>query len=161
MESRENDMGPVKVEPIVFRDVYPLYGQADIVKSSIFRNEAIQEDFKNNFNLILEILEFCLRSQKDPLIKELISEVKKCMKYITTGVTPDSEHQALELIRQDIHPYFERIRIQHPAFREKVNAYFEQIDPYIKVVYKKRKEYEQSVGMINNCLLYTSDAADE
>ena len=153
MESRENDMGPVKVEPIVFRDVYPLYGQADIVKSSIFRNEAIQEDFKNNFNLILEILEFCLRSQKDPLIKELISEVKKCMKYITTGVTPDSEHQALELIRQDIHPYFERIRIQHPAFREKVNAYFEQIDPYIKVVYKKRKEYEQSVGMINNVIV--------
>lgn len=150
MESKENDMGPVKAEPIVFRDVYPLYGQADIVRSSIFRNEAIQEDFKTNFTLILEILEFCLRSKKDSLTKELISEVKMNMKHIAVGVTPDSEHQSLELIRKDIHPYFERLRMQHPAFREKVNEYYEHIDPQIKVVYKKRKEYEQSVGMINN-----------
>ncbi len=153
MESRENDMGPVKIEPIVFRDVYPLYGQADIVSSSLFRNKAIQEDFETNFTLILEILEFCLRSQQDALTKELMSEVKRNMKHIAAGVTPDSEHQSLELIRQDIHPYFEKLRLRHPAFRERVNAYYEQLDPQIKVVYQKRKEYEQSVGMINDTIV--------
>lgn len=40
-----------KLDPIAFSEVYPLYGQADIVSSSLHRNKAIQADLIDNLKL--------------------------------------------------------------------------------------------------------------
>ena len=48
LEKRENGETNARVEPIVFKDVYPLYGQADIISSSTKRNSAIQADLMDN-----------------------------------------------------------------------------------------------------------------
>ncbi|MEM1138233.1 MAG: GAF domain-containing protein, partial [Bacteroidota bacterium] len=45
--------------PIIFKDVYPLYGQADIVSSSQLRNKYVTADLIDNLKRVNELMEVC------------------------------------------------------------------------------------------------------
>src|SRR5690606_15895780 len=54
---RQQDEGQkAEPEPIVFQDVYPLYGATDIRASSTHRNAAVQSDLLDQMAMIDEIL---------------------------------------------------------------------------------------------------------
>ena len=45
-----------ELEPILFPDVYPLYGVSDIRDSSDYRNRALQSDLVEQFKMVQEII---------------------------------------------------------------------------------------------------------
>ena len=56
MLERQKHQGSSQPEPIVFPDLYPLYGSADIRGSSNHRNEAVRADLIEHLELALAVL---------------------------------------------------------------------------------------------------------
>ena len=79
MEKREANDGMGSMEPIVFSDVHPLYGQADIVNSSNIRNKAIQDDLIDNLERVKSLLKSCGETTPFPLLHQYHMQVEKAM----------------------------------------------------------------------------------
>ncbi|MFK7935890.1 MAG: hypothetical protein AB8G22_20420 [Saprospiraceae bacterium] len=139
-------------QSIVFRDVYPLYGQADIVGSSIIRNEAIQADLLNNLNQVRQLLEEAHRRIGFPLIDQYILKLKKTLLQLEDGIQSNDESDALELIHSELHPFLVRLQLEDDALGEKIKVYFTKLDTKLGVIYDKRKAYEDSVAKINKTI---------
>jgi hypothetical protein len=62
---------PAEMKPVVFEDVYPMYGMLDIRDSSLHRNCAIQEDLADHLRLAEDILLLAHSFKPLPVLDEL------------------------------------------------------------------------------------------
>jgi len=149
------------LEDIVFNNVYPLYGQSDIVGSSTARNKSIQADLEVQIQLVIETLEKVLEVQDFPIYKKLIFRVRDCLNNIKEGLSAGDELSILDFLKREIYPVFEHIKTLSLQLEEIVDQYVGQIDPQLKVVYRQRKAYEDSVTIINEKLAGFLDRKQE
>ena len=134
---------------IVFNDVYPLFGQMDVKGSSDARNEATQKDLSLQLNYVSRILKK-LNDQESLLIFEqlqfqlnsFISELKEEFKV-------DTEQRIVTFLKDEIEPIFEYQRNKIPQIKAEINDYFSKIDSSINLVYYYRKNYDETIAMIN------------
>lgn len=150
IESQTND--DAKLDEIVFNDVYPLYGQSDIKGSSTARNTAIQEDLTTQLTLAISVLEDACKTEKLPIYNELMFRVSSYLNDVKTGLNAGDEVSILDFLNKDIYPVFNHIREISSEHSEKVTVYMNRLDKNLKVVYEKRKEYEDSVMLLNDKL---------
>jgi hypothetical protein len=141
---QENSM-----EDIVFGDVYPLYGQADIQGSSTERNRSIQADLIEQLSLAKNVLDLALRKFPLPVYKELEFRIEKYIEQLKLGLSAGDENIVLEFLKAEVYPIFNHLLTESPDMREAILAYEKQVDPMVGMVYKQRKDYEQSVKLIN------------
>lgn len=138
------------VEDIVFRDVHPLYGQADIVGSSTTRNRAIQADLILNLGLVVALLQSCRVQVKYPLMDVYSLKAEQYLAELSGGFISSHETAVVELLNGEIHPFLREIcQTQEAAFSDGVTAYFAELDPELNIIYRKRKAYEESVALLN------------
>ena len=64
-------------------------------------------------------------------------------------VTSTNEYQIMEFIKKKVHPIFRFLEKKNDQLQQATSAYFEELDPTLGIVYKKRREYDQSVTMLN------------
>jgi hypothetical protein len=140
----------VRMEPILFKDVVPLYGASDIRNSSIERNEAIQSDLLDHLNMVRELLIESMADRDMPLLHHLVHLIDGHLENVRTSLRAGDEMNVLEFIRRDVEPLLNQLKGWDTAIAEKVNRYFSRIDPDLGVVYKKRKEFEDSLTQIND-----------
>ena len=152
MQRRKKEGETATVQPIIFKDVYPLYGQADIIGSTNIRNTAIQEDFLDNLGQILKILNLARESIHFPLADKYLLNVNVEIERLEHGISSDDEFRTSDFIKNGIHPLFEQLRSKHEKIDEALEQYFKSLDPQLMTVYKKRKAYEQSVEIINSTI---------
>lgn len=148
LQSNEN----AKLEEIVFDDVYPLFGQCDIKGSSDARNNAIQEDLTTQLNLAINVLKEACEKENLPIYKELMFRVSTYLKDVKSGLNAGDEINILDFLKREIYPIFGHIRVLSPSLHEKVDVYMDRLDDDLEVVYEKRKEYEDSVTLLNEKL---------
>ncbi|MEM9822160.1 MAG: hypothetical protein AAF985_13850, partial [Bacteroidota bacterium] len=162
LELQESEGDEAKAEPIVFKEVYPLFGQADIVSSTTNRNRAIKADFLDNFKQIQRILKRAKKLPFDPdEMTEAIRMVKKERSRLDNDMSPDVELRSLEVIRKWIHPLFERLKRVDIKLGETIQEYFAGLDPRLQMVYVRRKEYEDSVSLINQEIIHYLEKEEE
>ena len=142
----------VKLDEIVFNDVYPLYGQSDIKGSSQARNNAIQEDLSTQLSLAITVLKDACKSESLPIYNELMFRVSTYLKDVKKGLNAGDEINILEFLKRDIYPVFNHIKKISIKLAEKVSIYMERLDKELGVVYEKRKNYEKSVNILNDKL---------
>ncbi len=152
LQRRKREGETASVQPIVFKEVYPLYGQADIIGSSNIRNNAIQEDFLNNLNQILHILNLTKETIHFPLADKYLHNVNAEIERIERGISSDDEFRTMDFIKNEIHPLFEQLKFKHPDVNNALEKYFHGLDPQLMTIYEKRKAYEESVEIINNTI---------
>lgn len=141
-----------KLDEIVFDNVYPLYGQSDIKGSSTARNIAIQEDLTTQLTLAISVLEDACKTEKLPIYNELMFRVSSYLKDVQSGLNAGDEVSILDFLNKDIYPVFNHIREISSDHSDKVTVYMNRLDKNLKVVYEKRKEYEDSVTHLNDKL---------
>lgn len=137
--------------PIVFEDLNPLYGQADIVGSSQLRNASIQEDLIDNLERCQKVLKACLEKVEYHLlevyslkIKELLAELK------VDHFDSKDETQLVEFLTQEVHPLLRTLSERFKqAPKKKIKSYFKYLDPDLDIVYRHRRDYEESVRQLN------------
>jgi hypothetical protein len=141
-----------KLDEIVFKEVYPLYGQSDIKGSSTARNIAIKQDLTTQLTLAISVLEDACKTEKLPIYNELMFRVSSYLNDVQDGLNAGDEVSILDFLNKDIYPVFNHIREISSKHSEKVTVYMNRLDKNLKVVYEKRKEYEDSVMLLNDKL---------
>tara|TARA_B100000809_G_scaffold9521_1_gene9019 strand:- start:2193 stop:4574 length:2382 start_codon:yes stop_codon:yes gene_type:complete len=151
----------VKLEEIVFENVQPLFGQADIKGSSVARNETIKEDLLTQLNLAKNVLLEALKIEKLPIYEELIFRVNEFFTSVKNGLKAGDEVGVLEFLKKDIYPTFTHIEAINNQLSDQIKTYMDRLDPELQVVYEKRKSYETSVTFLNDQLAKFIDNGQE
>ena len=144
---------PSSPEPIVFKDVYPLYGQADIVGSSKKRNASIQVDLTDNLERLYAVLVSCKEHLPFHLIDVYAEKVKTRLEGLKAAFASSDESLIVELLTLEVHPLLRKLRKRFPQLpQEQLTAYFDYLDPDLDIVYRRRKAYEDSVSLLNQTI---------
>jgi hypothetical protein len=147
------------MEEIVFKDVYPLFGMADVRNSSTERNSAIQKDLQQNLQLVKELLTQINFERRLPLLDEVIFKTENQLKSLSKGLASGDENNVLDFLHNEIDPLVRHFS-NDEALESLVSRYMEALDPSTGVVYKRRKSFEDSLQQINNVISNYLDEAE-
>ena len=141
-----------KLDEIVFNNVYPLFGQSDIKGSSDARNKAIQEDLTTQLTLAIHVLKNACKTEELPIYNELMFRVSSYLNDVKEGLNAGDEVTILDFLSREIYPVFKHIEDISIALSETVAIYMNRLDKNLNVVYECRKDYEDSVTLLNDKL---------
>lgn len=148
----ENEDRPYNLQSIGFENVVPLYGQSDIKGSSTARNNAIQADLIQQLNLAYTIIEKAFEKYKLPIYSDLIYRIKECLYNIKNGLSSSDENSLLDFLSKDIYPVFNHLKELDKSFKIEISNYMNLIDDELHVIYKQRKNFDDSVNLLNESL---------
>ena len=146
---------------IVFKEVYPLYGQIDIKGSSVARNRAIEKDLTEQMDLLLELLRFVSKELQLPVIYQNIFELEAMEKELSESLKADTESLVQSYILNEIHPLLDHFKIGNEGVKHKVEKYFETLDSKIGMIYNARKDFDQTLSLINKKMASLLDKKQE
>nr|WP_321227034.1 GAF domain-containing protein [uncultured Psychroserpens sp.] len=142
-----NDTKP-SFNKIAFENIYPLFGQIDIKGSSEARNFATQKDLTIQLESIKLIIENALKLEKLPIYEQFLFQINNYLEDLDVHFQVDSEQQISAFIKQDIDPLLEHLVVIE-SLKEEVIGYFESIDENVNVLYHHRKDYDDTISLIN------------
>lgn len=151
----------VAYRDVVFKDVYPLFGQIDIKGSSQARNTAVQKDLLLQLKEIKKILEFANEPKKLPVFEEFLFRINTFVEGIKEGLQVDSERGILDFLSFDVHPLFDHLKKQDGIIASLIHEYNEQLEDGMGLIYKYRKSYDESVMLINKRMASVLDKKQE
>jgi hypothetical protein len=139
----------VTFSEIVFKDVYPLFGQIDVKGSSDARNLATQKDLSLQLNLINRIIETILKEEKLPIYEQLKYQLEIYRSELETNFKVDSEHEITSFLKNDVEPLFKFLLKKKSRSKQAINDYFSKVDSNMNVIYYYRKNYDDTMTLIN------------
>ncbi len=142
----------LKLDEIVFDDVFPLFGQSDIKGSSIARNNAIKEDLITQLTLAINVLNEACKNEKLPIYHEMMFRVNEYLNEVKNGLKAGDEIGILDFLKREIYPVFSHVKDLSKELSTEVEVYMDRLDNNLHVVYEKRKDYEHSVTLLNDKL---------
>ncbi|WP_027065935.1 hypothetical protein [Maribacter sp. Hel_I_7] len=134
---------------IVFKDVYPLFGQIDIKDSSQARNLAIQRDLMIQLSEIDNVLNIAFKKWELPIYEELIFRVNNHLESIKETLYTNSEQAIFDFVNDEISPVFEHLKKNDKDIEKHILKYESKIDMGTGSYYDHRKNYDESVTLIN------------
>ncbi|MBL3654599.1 GAF domain-containing protein [Fulvivirga sediminis] len=149
-----------KFEEIVFPKVYPIYGLADIRNSSGERSAAIQMDLINNLEQVKKVIDTIMTYKNIPILDEINFRVEKQIDQLSKGLNSGDESGILEFLREEVSSIFKFFK-KDELLRPIINNYEKLLDPNLGVIYNKRKDFEESLTLINDHITTYLDKVEE
>jgi hypothetical protein len=161
LEKMEREGGSPPLEQIVFHDVYPLYGLVDMRDSSRIRNDAIRADLTEQLQLALDVVNAAGQIRPLPVLEEMAFLLARQLDRMGSELRSDDESGVLELLRSHVEPQFGQLKTYGSEVAERVAIYRGALDGELNIVYRRRKEFEESVGSMNDTISRTLDEEEE
>jgi hypothetical protein len=149
---KKQDDADARIEKISFPDVYPLYGAIDIRNSSTERSHAIQLDLVHQLELASKVVKKAQSEMPFPLLQEIEFKINKFITAASDILVSDEEISIHDFMHGQVTSIFNHLRSTQPLLKHDIEKYFSALDPQTGMVYHHRKEYEQSIGHINDAL---------
>ncbi|WP_343618576.1 GAF domain-containing protein [Flavobacterium sp.] len=141
---------------IVFKNVFPLYGQIDIKSSSEHRNETVKIDLKNQLTALLEIFDNQKPNSNLVLLEQRKFELESLRSELDFPLKADTEQHIQRYIEEEIHPILKNTKGN--AKNEKLEElYFESLDEKTGMFYQERKKFDNAMSIINKRLATVLD----
>jgi len=141
---------------IVFKNVFPLYGQIDIKGSSEHRNETVKRDLKNQLTTILDIFENQKPNSNLVLLEQRKFELESLRAELDNPLKADTEQHIQRYIEDEIHPLLKNTK--DTAKNQKLEElYFESLDEKTGMFYQERKKFDNAMSIINKRLASVLD----
>ncbi|PXY42621.1 GAF domain-containing protein [Flavobacterium cheongpyeongense] len=141
---------------IVFKNVFPLYGQIDIKSSSEHRNETVKRDLKNQLSTILEIFENQKPNSSLMLLEQRKFELESLRNELDEPLKADTEQHIQRYIEEEIHPILKNTN--DTAKNKKLEElYFQSLDEKTGMFYQERKKFDNAMSIINKKLASVLD----
>ncbi len=137
---------------IVFKEIYPLYGQIDVKGSSTARNKSTEQDLIKQIDKLLSLFRYITEVEKLPLIEQHIYELENMEEQITQDLQADSEAVIQGYIKNEIHPLLEHFDTVKPEVHQRIEDYFNTLDGKVQMVYDYRKNFDEALSIINKHL---------
>lgn len=144
--------GLASFKDISFKDVYPLYGQIDIVASSEARNEAIKKDLLDQLDIILEIIDKAYQIEQLPIYDQVKYRISDFKEDIGGKLNASSEQKVFNLLHKEVNPLMSHLKKQSREIKELVEDYKKKLNPETGIVYNHRKKYDETVQQINRTM---------
>jgi hypothetical protein len=141
-----------EIEPIVFKNVYPVYGATDVRGSTDERNRAIQEDLRAHLSLAREVVVRAAEKAPLPILNELVTRIGSLDNRLSAGLGTGDEYQVVHFLSRDVESIFEDLEHLGPEVAQAVEAYRAEVDPALGTVYQSRRKFEASVSRLNDRL---------
>ncbi len=141
-----------EMNPIVFKDVYPLYGVSDVRGSTAERNRAIQKDLTEHLKLSLNVVQLASEARPLLILKELAGRTRDRLQGIRARLGTGDEVSTVRFLREDVEPIFSDVRGFGPKVTRAIKTYETTVDPVLGTVYRRRKEFEESISLLSNKL---------
>lgn len=151
---------PAEMEPIVFRDVYPLYGISDIRGSATARNRAVQGDLLRQLQGALEVVQAARKVRPLLSLEELAGRIQERMKRLGKAMGTGDELAVISFLREEVESLFPHLQEFGPGVLSAVDAYREALDPQLETVYRLRRDFEESVSGLTGRLAAFLDAEE-
>ena len=148
-------------EPIVFEQVYPLFGVSDIRMSSDHRNAAIQADLIEHFRLVQEIIELAHEHRPLPILDAFAHRLNSHISGMEKGLRAGDETTKLVFIHQVIEPIFDQLETFGPKVQERIAAYRAALDPQARTIYRGRRRFEEGLRLINEAIATFLDQEED
>lgn len=142
---------------IVFKDVYPLYGQIDIKDSSKARNKAIQRDLMIQLSEISKIIAEANKIYQLPIYEELLFRIGKHINNIKEVLYTNSEQAIFDFVKEEIRPVLKHLKKENKDLSALIKTYEAAIDESTESYYDHRRNYDNSVMQINKKLVAVID----
>ncbi len=136
---------------IIFKEVYPLYGQIDIKGSSEHRNSAIVKDLKDQMKELLTILENLNLETKISAIEQKKFELHNFLAELDRVFHNNFEQIIYHFIETEIHSFLKNTSLNKKS-EELINAYFKKLDVKTGMFYETRKDFDDTIMSINKNL---------
>ena len=133
---------------IAFDNIYPLYGQIDIKGSSEARNKATKEDLTLQLKAVKSVLNKASKIETLPIYEQFIFQINTYQKGLAEHFQVDSEQQISSFFKLDIEPLLKHL-YQIEGLKEDIQEYYDSIDDKVNVLYKHRKDYDDTIAKIN------------
>ncbi len=147
------------LKEIVFHDVYPLYGQIDVQGSSNSRNQAIQKDLILQVQDLIHLFELIYEKAGLPLFEQKIYELKNYLQELKLLISSNTEQLIQNYISTEIHTILNNYKSNSSDrhIRAEIDYYFEKTIPLTGVFYQERREFDESISIINKKLAMILD----
>ncbi len=137
---------------IILEEVYPLYGQIDIVGSSEARNTAIQKDITVQLKMVSSILETALIYKPMLIYEQIKFRIEEFTSAIKNGLDAGSESEIFDLLQNEINPILDHLDDKIPELQNSIANYKSAINSDTGIVYDHRKNYDDTVLLVNQKL---------
>src|SRR5690606_30277665 len=148
---------PTFFREIVFKDVHPLYGQIDIKGSSEARNEATKKDLEEQLEHVREVIKKLNALDPLPIFDQMDFSIGEFMEEICDNLQVDTERKIISFLSSEIIPFFNHLSETNQQYKGLVEDYNKLIDVTTGLVYKHRKDYDESVLQVNKVLAAVLD----
>jgi hypothetical protein len=146
---------------IVFKDVYPLYGQIDIKDSAKERNLAIQRDLMIQLSEINDILQIAFSKYELPIYEELMFRVNNYLNEVKEALFTHTEQAVFDFVKEEVDPVFDHLQKEDEEIAGLLQAYKQKIDKTTESYYDHRRNYDDSVMEANMKLAALLDKKQE
>ena len=144
--------GSGDIEPIVFREVHPLYALSDIRGSSTHRAWAIQADLLAQLGLARDVIRAAHGTRRLPILDQLAHRIDTAAAELEVTLRSGDELALVGFLRGEIEPLFEHLGTFGPEVRQRIDAYRSALDPQLGALFRQRKAFEESVTRLNDTL---------
>ena len=141
---------------IVFKNVYPLYGQIDIKGSSEHRNETVKKDLQNQLTALLKIFESQDPNTNLVLLEQRKFELESFRDELNFPLKADTEQHIQRYIEEEIHPLLKNTKETEKS-QKLERLYFESLDEKSGLFYQERKKFDNAMSIINKKLASVLD----
>lgn len=137
-----------RFKKIVFDEVYPLFGQIDIKGSSEARNKATKQDLTLQLSAVKNIFKKAKELEPLPIYDQFIYQIKNYLNGLKDHFQVDSEQQISEFFRSEVEPVFKHLT-NIESLKALIEDYYNNIDDKVEVLYRHRKDYDETIARIN------------
>jgi hypothetical protein len=143
--NRKHNLGKV-----VFQDLIPLYGQADIIASTYSRNRAAHQDLMANFQLLQQVLKSCKENLNLHLLDNYLVQTESYLDKLQQDYSAADEPVMTSFLTEEVHPFLRLIKQQQALQNEEpIEEYFNHLHPEADTVYGLRQQYDDSLQLLN------------
>ncbi len=150
-----------EMESIVFKDVYPLFAVSDIRGSTHERNRAIQKDLSEHLNLAQNVIFSANEAKSLPILREVAGRIDGHLKRIQAGLGTGDELAVVKFLREEVESVFPHLKGFGLKTIRAMETYESVMDPHVGTVYGLRKDFEDSVSILNERLTTYLDREEE
>jgi hypothetical protein len=118
--------------------------------SSEYRNASIREDLLEQLGLALAIIIEASIHRPLPILDEIGYRVERFVDELQTELTSEHEITVLDFLHRDVEPLFDHVGGFNPGVQRRIEAYWAALDPDLGILYRRRRDFDESIQRIND-----------
>lgn len=152
IQELENDEQNAHIKPVIFEEVYPLYGAIDVKDSTVIRNASILKDFGFKVKQLALLIDELSRDGKHQLIIDFSKRVDQITLSLDQISFDESMVKIIEFFRKDVQPFIEAARREFSTKHAIIEHYAKHFFTNRETGEFYRNEFETSLWKINQII---------